>query len=110
MEELGIPYEIEGIRFEEVKSARFLAVNPNGRVPAIEDPNTDVTLWESGAIIEYLVEQYDTEMKLTHAGLRERALQKQWLFFQVSGQGPYFGQAAWCVLCLPRSAASGSWL
>ncbi len=67
-------------------------------VAAIQDPNTDITLWESGAINTYLVEQYDTEKVFTYATLKERHLVNQWLHFQMSGQGPYYGQAAWSVL------------
>lgn len=64
-------------------------------VPAIEDPNTGIVLWESGAIIEYLIDQYDTSTELTFTSSPEKYHAKQWLFFQMSGQGPYFGQAAW---------------
>ena len=64
-------------------------VNPNGRVPAIEDPNTGITLWESGAIIEYLIEKYDTSKSLTYDTEPEKYHLKQWLYFQTSGQGPY---------------------
>lgn len=67
-------------------------------MPAIQDPNfgTDgITIWETGAIIEYLIERYDTEHKLSFpAGTAEAYHAKQWLFFQASGQGPYFGQVA----------------
>ena len=59
------------------------------------DPNTNLTLWESGAIIQYLEEVYDTEKKLTYDSLTERQLLNQYLHFQMSGQGPYFGQAGW---------------
>lgn len=55
-----------------------------------------LALWESGAIVLYLIERYDTEHKLSFApGSNESYLAKQWLFFQASGQGPYYGQAAW---------------
>jgi glutathione S-transferase len=82
-EELGLPYDLKDVAFSEVKEAEFLAVNPNGRMPAIYDPNTDLTLWESGAIIEYLIEKYDTEHKISFApGSKEAYLAKQWLFFQ----------------------------
>jgi glutathione S-transferase len=64
-------------------------------VPAIEDPNTGITLWESGAI-EYLVETYDKQHNISFApGSKENYKAKQWLYYQVSGQGPYFGQAVW---------------
>ena len=82
-------------------------------VPAIIDPNTGITLWESGAIIQYLVENYDKEQKLSFSSTPEKYFANQWLMFQVSsprplpdtatwltsgevsGQGPYFGQGAW---------------
>lgn len=96
LQELGVPYEVEAIPFTEVKSQPYLSINPNGRLPSIQDPNTDITLWESGAIVEYLIERYDTEHRISFpAGSKEAYLAKQWLYFQVSGQGPYFGQAAW---------------
>lgn len=52
-------------------------------------------LWESGAIIEYLIDQYDTSHKLSFDSSPEKFHTQQWLFFQTSGQGPYFGQATW---------------
>lgn len=64
-------------------------------MPAIEDPNTDLTLWESGAIYQYLIEQYDTDKRLTYGTLKEKHLCNQWLHFQTSGQGPYYGQCGW---------------
>ncbi|KAI1750424.1 glutathione S-transferase [Xylaria castorea] len=96
LEELGLPYEVQAIGFAEVKQPEYLAVNPNGRVPAIHDPNTGLTLWESGAIVEYLVETYDKDNKLSFPrGSNESYLTKQWLFYQTTGQGPYYGQAVW---------------
>lgn len=96
LKELNIPHEVEAVPYADVKKPYYLAVNPNGRLPAIHDPNTDLTLWESGAILEYLIERYDTERKLSFApGSNEAALARQWLYFQVSGQGPYYGQAVW---------------
>ncbi|RSL59679.1 hypothetical protein CEP54_007155 [Fusarium duplospermum] len=95
MIELGVPYELHSFKHDDVKKPPFTNLNPNGRVPAIVDPNTDLTLWESGAIIQYLIEVYDTEKKLTYGTLRERHLLNQYLHFQMSGQGPYFGQAGW---------------
>ncbi|KAK7982054.1 glutathione transferase [Apiospora saccharicola] len=96
LEELGLNYEIKSFSFEVVKKKPFTDVNPNGRVPAIEDPNTDLTLWESGAIIQYLVETYDGEKHhVSHAAFRGRQLCNQWLHFQMSGQGPYYGQCGW---------------
>ena len=68
-------------------------------MPAIEDPTTSITLWKSGAIIEYLVETYDKQHNISFApGSKEYCESKQWLYYQVSGQGPYFGQAVWFAL------------
>ncbi|KAF6805702.1 glutathione s-transferase ii, partial [Colletotrichum musicola] len=92
--ELNLPYTKSAVA--DVKGAEFCKINPNGRVPAIMDPNNDdLILWESGAIVEYLVETYDKEGKLSLPGNREKWLLKQYLHFQMSGQGPYFGQAVW---------------
>ena len=49
-EELELNYEVKSFRFDDIKKKPFIDINPNGRAPAIEDPNTDLTLWESGAI------------------------------------------------------------
>lgn len=94
LEELGLPYEVVPIPFSDVKKPEYLAINPNGRLPSIHDPNTNITLWESGAILEYLIERYDTEHRLSFApGTPESYYAKQWLYFQTSGQGPYYGNA-----------------
>lgn len=102
-EELNVPFTLKLIDFPDMKKEPYESLNPNGRVPAIEDPNTGITLWESGAIIEYLVETYDKENKISFApGSKEYFEAKQWLFFQVSGQGPYFGQAVWFTVYTPE--------
>ncbi|KAF2678629.1 putative glutathione S-transferase 1 [Lentithecium fluviatile CBS 122367] len=96
LHELGLPLAYQPIGWADLKQPAYLAINPNGRLPAIHDPNTNLTLWESGAIIEYLLETYDTAHKLGFApGTPEYYLAKQWLFYQVSGQGPYYGQFYW---------------
>lgn len=96
LEELKIPYESKMMDMADLKKAPFEKLNPNGRVPAIEDPNNGVVLWESGAIVEYLCEVYDKENELSYGDKSpEKWLTRQWLYFQVSGQGPYFGQKAW---------------
>lgn len=94
LEELGIPYH--KVEVEDVKSEAFLKLNPNGRTPVVVDPNNDnFTLWESGAIIEYLVETYDALGTLNLEDRKSRCLLRQYLHFQMSGQGPYYGQAVW---------------
>jgi len=98
LNELNLPYETEVKQFPELKTPAFEELNPNGRVPALEDPNTGFTLWESGAIIEYLLETYDAKNSLSYAGGKEKWQSKCWMHFQMSGQGPYFGQRAWFIL------------
>ncbi|KAJ8132234.1 hypothetical protein O1611_g1397 [Lasiodiplodia mahajangana] len=97
LEELGLNYEIKSFRFEDVKRKPFIDINPNGRVPAIEDPNTDIVIWESGAIYQYVIEQYDVDHRLSYETLKERHACSQWLHFQMSGQGPYYGQCSWFI-------------
>ena len=107
LEELSVPYSIKVIEFPDMKKEAYESINPNGRVPTIEDPNTGITLWESGAIIEYLVETYDKQHKFSFAsGSKESYEAKQWLYYQVSGQGPYFGQAMWFALYHPEKIPS----
>ncbi|KAL7623275.1 hypothetical protein AAE478_006956 [Parahypoxylon ruwenzoriense] len=74
--ELGLPYDIVWIPYGEIKSEPYISLNPNGRVPAMIDPNKDVTLWESGAIVNYLIATYDEEGKLTYGDDR---LEDKWL-------------------------------
>ncbi|KAH8776659.1 glutathione S-transferase [Diaporthe sp. PMI_573] len=93
LEELGVPYECRLVA--DVKGEAYTKINPNGRTPAIEDPNTGITLWESGAILEYLVDTYDKDHKISYASFPEKYHTKQYLHFQMSGQGPYFGQTTW---------------
>ncbi|EOO03819.1 putative glutathione s- protein [Phaeoacremonium minimum UCRPA7] len=103
LEELDVPYTVKFLEFPDMKKEPYVSINPNGRVPAIQDPNTGTTLWESGAIFEYLIEIYDKKNKISFApGVREYYEAKQWLYYQVSGQGPYFGQAIWFTVYHPE--------
>jgi glutathione S-transferase len=61
LEELNVPYTTKIMEISELKNPEFVAINPNGKIPAIVDPNTGVTLWESCAIIQYLLENYDKD-------------------------------------------------
>lgn len=94
---LELPYEITPSVLYEAKEEWYTDMNPNGRLPTLEDPNNDsLVLWESGAIIQYLIDRYDEEGKLSHPGSsNEKYREFQWAHFQMSGQGPYFGQLVW---------------
>ncbi|TCD68872.1 Glutathione S-transferase 2 [Steccherinum ochraceum] len=93
---LGLSYESVYLDSASIRGPEHLKLNPNGRIPTLIDHrNGDLTIWESGAIILYLIDTYDTEHTISVADPREKAVLTQWLFFQASGQGPYFGQATW---------------
>ncbi|KAI0090826.1 glutathione S-transferase [Irpex rosettiformis] len=98
LEELGLTYDTKFLDFQsgEHKAEPHTKYNPNGRIPTLIDhKNGDFVLWESNAIITYLVDTYDKEHKISAADTKDKYLQLQWLFFQASGQGPYFGQFMW---------------
>jgi GST-like protein len=90
LEECGLPYEVRALSFAkmEQKEPWFLAINPNGRIPAITDDGFPV--FESGAILIYLAEKTGKFLPKDVQG-RSRAL--QWLMFQMGGVGPMQGQA-----------------
>lgn len=98
LEELGVPYRIISLNLSELeqKSDFFLAINPNGRIPAIADTNkrdeqgNPQTVFESGAILLYLAEEYGG---LLGESEQDRVRSLEWLFFQMGGVGPMFGQA-----------------
>ncbi|OSD00751.1 glutathione transferase Ure2p class [Trametes coccinea BRFM310] len=98
LEELGLEYESLYLDFQkqEQKSPEHLKHNPNGRIPTLIDhKNNDFAIWESDAILLYLVEKYDPEGKISVTDFQEKMQLLQWLFFQASGQGPYFGQVGY---------------
>ena len=90
LEELGLPYEVRPINLStlEQKTHAFLAINPNGRVPALVDDGFAV--FESGAILMYLAEKTG---RLMPTDLKGRSRVVQWLMFQMGGVGPMMGQA-----------------
>ncbi|KAI0771071.1 glutathione S-transferase C-terminal-like protein [Trametes elegans] len=109
LEELGLEYDNVPVNIQtgEHKKPEYLKLNPNGRIPALVDhSNGDFTIWESGAIIIYLIDRFDKEHKLSVADEKEKYSLIQWLFFQASGQGPYFGQAVWFLRYHPERVPS----
>lgn len=95
LEELGLPYEAHliDITKNETWTDHFLSLNPNGKIPAIVDPDgpggKPLALFESGAILLYLAEKAD---RLIPADSARRYETIQWVFFQMAGVGPMFGQ------------------
>ncbi len=105
LEELGVPYRIVRVNLgaQEQKRPDFLRINPNGRIPAIVDPDgpggVALSVFESGAIILYLAEKFGGLIP-TDPVERVRAL--EYTFFQVGGIGPMFGQAGWFTRSAPQ--------
>ncbi|HEV7814171.1 MAG TPA: glutathione S-transferase N-terminal domain-containing protein [Janthinobacterium sp.] len=95
LEETGLPYEphLVDIGKNESWTAQFLSLNPNGKIPAIIDPDgpggAPLALFESGAILLYLADKTGQLMPESPA---ERYATIQWLFFQMAAVGPMFGQ------------------
>ncbi|MBN9889192.1 glutathione S-transferase family protein [Salipiger abyssi] len=95
LEEMGLDYEPHKVSLADVdvKGAEFTSLNPNGKIPAIIDPNgpggAPLGLFESGAILVYLAEKTGN---FIGESARERYEILQWVMFQMGGPGPMFGQ------------------
>jgi GST-like protein len=98
LEEIGLPYEAHyvDIMQGESQTPEFLSLNPNGKIPAILDPDgpggQPFVLFESGAILLYLAEK---TAKLLPTDPARRYETIQWVFFQMASIGPMFGQLGW---------------
>ena len=90
LEEMGLPYEVRVIDFgnNEQKADWYVKLNPNGRIPTLEDEG--FVVFESGAILIYLAEKTGRFLPQDVQG-RSRVM--QWLMFQMSSIGPMMGQA-----------------
>jgi len=95
LEETGLPYEPHTIDIgaNETWTPEFLSLNPNGKIPAIIDPDgpggQPLALFESGAILLYLAEKTGKFLPTDPARRYETI---QWVFFQMAAVGPMFGQ------------------
>ena len=95
LEEMGLPYEPHFIDIgaNETWTPDYLSLNPNGKIPAIIDPDgpggAPLALFESGAILIYLAEKTGQFLPADPARRYETI---QWLMFQMGGIGPMFGQ------------------
>jgi GST-like protein len=95
LEEIGLPYEPHFINIGENQTwgPEYLSLNPNGKIPAIIDPDgpggKPLGLFESGAILLYLAEKTG---KLLPSDPALRIETIQWVFFQMAAIGPMFGQ------------------
>ena len=93
LEALNLEYTTHAVNIGEgeQKKPEFLAINPNGRIPAIVDrDNDDFPVFETGAIMIYLAEKTG---RLLPSDVKGRSRVIQWLMFQMGGIGPMMGQA-----------------
>ena len=93
LEETGLAYTVRELRLGELeqKQPEYLAINPNGRIPAIVDHDEDdFAVFESGAILVYLAEKSGMLMPQDK---KAESVVMQWLMFQMGGIGPMMGQA-----------------
>ncbi len=95
LEETGLPYEAHLVDFDknDQQTPEFLSLNPNGKIPAILDPDgpggKPLAMFESGAILLYLADKTG-QLAPADPALRYETI--QWVFFQMGGIGPMFGQ------------------
>ena len=95
LEEMGLPYKVHPVNITkgEQRAADFLKLSPNGKIPAIVDPDgpggRPVSIFESGAILLYLGEKTG---KFLPKDLSKRIPVWEWLMWQMGGFGPMPGQ------------------
>jgi GSH-dependent disulfide-bond oxidoreductase len=96
LEETQLPYRMHPVNLQnkEQSATDFLKISPNGKIPAIVDQTPvdggePLSLFESGAILQYLAEKSEQLMPID---LRQRLEVLQWLYWQVSGFSPMAGQ------------------
>ena len=110
LEECELPYRTHAIDIGkgDQHGADFVAINPNGRIPAIVDGNgpdgLPFNLFESGAILLYLAKKAG---RLLPRDERRQFETLQWLMFQMAGVGPMFGQAHHFLRAAPEPVPYG---
>jgi len=97
LEETGLTYKIIPVNIskEEQFKTDFLKISPNNKIPALIDHNPKnskepITLFESGAILEYLADKTGNFLPVDYSAERYAVL--KWLYWQVAGLGPMAGQ------------------
>lgn len=103
LEELGLTYRVHALSLSKgnQNQPEYLAINPNGKIPAIIDRDEeDFIVFESGAILIYLAEKTG---RLLPKDPKARTTVIQWLMFQMAGIGPMMGQAGHFLKSAPES-------
>lgn len=94
LEEAGLPYEVVPVDILNggQDDPAFRAINPNGKIPVLQDGGAGVTVFESAAILQYLGRRTGLFYPADEA---RRTRIDSWLFWQMSGLGPMSGQVNW---------------
>lgn len=101
LEELGLRYELVTRSFADLKQPDHLALHPLGKVPVLRDD--DVVIYESGAILQHLLERYGEGRLEPKPGTRERSLYWQWFQFAEATLAPPLGLIVRHSLLLPEA-------
>ncbi|MCJ1310613.1 glutathione S- transferase, nitrogen catabolite repression regulator [Agyrium rufum] len=108
-EELSVPYTVKVWDTQDQKKPPFTTtLNPNGLTPVLEDPNTGVKIYESGAIIDYVLFTYDKEYKVSFpvSDAQNRGLMMQFSFLQATMQGPALSNHFYFVRTDPSNSVA----
>jgi glutathione S-transferase len=89
-----------GGAFGKNKEAPYLAMNPNGLVPTLEEED-GFLLWESNSIVRYLAGKYDNSGVLEPRDPKQKALASQWMDWQLSVAGPAITPVFWGLIRTP---------
>jgi GSH-dependent disulfide-bond oxidoreductase len=104
LEEMALPYVAKPVAIGKGEQFKpdFLAISPNNRIPAIVDPDgpggVPIALFESGAILQYVGRKTG---RYYPSDERARAEVEQWLFWQMGGIAPMYGQASHFLIYAP---------
>jgi len=105
LEELEVPYEVVLSEFQPTRDRFFIQSTPTGKFPTIDDDG--FILFESGAIIEYLLEKHGDTTLVPPAGSREKAEWLQWLHFADGTAFPPLGIVIWLTVYRDDAARHG---
>jgi glutathione S-transferase len=106
LEELGLPYELATRSFADLKRPEHLALHPLGKVPVLVDG--DIVVFESGAILQYLLERYGSGRLEPMPGTPERARYWQWFHYAEATMTPPLGLIVRHTVLLPEGERSAA--
>jgi glutathione S-transferase len=104
LEMLSLPYTVRSWGHDNnddsgITGSSYLAINPNGRTPTLQDPNTNITTWESSACLDYLARVYDPKGTILGPSpswtYQQRTDYDTWTSLLISTMGPMTGQLYW---------------